>query len=185
MGRASLSDAGAPPPVVVMGVCGCGKTTIGALLGQAIDAEFIDGDALHPQANVDKMAAGSPLNDEDRRPWLQKVGETLAQSRSGRVVACSALKRQYRKQIVDAAGRPVLFILLDGSRSILIERMKSRQGHFMPPALLDSQLETLELPGDDEFAIVVDGDQSVQAVFEAALNSIAAVSGNNDTVSNQ
>lgn len=183
--RASMSDAGSLPPIVVMGVCGCGKTTIGTLLGRAINAEFIDGDALHPQANVDKMAAGSPLNDDDRRPWLQKVGETLAARTSGRIIACSALKRQYRQQIVNAAGRPVLFILLDGSRSILSERMKSRQGHFMPPALLDSQLETLELPGDDEFAIVVDGDQSVQAVFEAALNSIAAVSGDNGTLSNQ
>jgi len=185
MRSASGLDGTAPPPVVVMGVCGCGKTTIGTLLGEAIDAEFIDGDALHPQANVDKMAAGSPLNDEDRRPWLQKVGETLAKSRSGRVIACSALKRQYRQQIVDAAGRPVLFILLDGSRSVLAERMKSRQGHFMPPALLDSQLETLELPDDDEFAIVIDGDQPVQAVFESALNSIAALAGGEDTVSNQ
>lgn len=170
-----------------MGVCGCGKTTIGTLLGRAIDAEFIDGDALHPQANVDKMAAGDPLNDDDRRPWLQKVGETLADTTSGRVIACSALKRQYRQQIADAAGRPVLFILLAGSRAVLTDRMKSRQGHFMPPALLDSQLETLELPGDDEFAVVVDGDQSVQMVFEAVLTSIAALVGDSDTakLSNQ
>ena len=184
--RASLSKAAAPPPVVVMGVCGCGKTTIGTLIGQAIDAQFIDGDTLHPQANVDKMAAGSPLNDDDRRPWLQKVGETLAQSTSGRIIACSALKRRYRQQIVAAAGRPVLFLLLAGSRAILSDRMKSRKGHFMPPALLDSQLDTLELPDEDEFAVVIDGDQPVQTVFEAALKSITALS-NDDTasVSNQ
>jgi len=171
-----MNGSTSPPLIVVMGVCGCGKTTIGTMLGQALGADFIDGDKLHPKANVDKMASGSPLNDEDRRPWLRKVGEALDQSDSGRIIACSALKRQYREQITEAAGRPVFFILLAGSKSTLTERMKSRIGHFMPPALLDSQLQTLETPGDDEFAAVIDGDQSLDAVFEAALHSVAGAS---------
>jgi len=165
-----------PPSIVVMGVCGCGKTTIGTMLGQAIQAEFIDGDALHPKENVEKMASGSPLNDEDRRPWLHKVGETLGQTKAPRIVACSALKRMYRQQISDAAKQPVFFVLLDGSKDQLTTRMKSREGHFMPPALLDSQLDTLEPPGAEEFAVIINADQPVETVFDAVLKSINAVS---------
>jgi len=172
---AFTKDSAFPPPIIVMGVCGSGKSTIGAMLAEAANVEFIDGDKLHPAENVAKMAAGTPLDDDDRRPWLRKVGEALGQAGSGRVIACSALKRQYRELIAQAAGRPVFFILLKGSKSILSERMKARAGHFMPPALLDSQLATLEPPHDDEFAIVVDGNDPIETVFEAARKSLAAL----------
>lgn len=162
------------PLVVVMGVCGSGKSTIGTMLARATGFDFIDGDTLHPPANVAKMAAGVPLDDDDRRPWLQAIGEKLGRAPGGRIVACSALKRRYREQIAAAAGRPVFFLHLAGSEPVLAERMKSRKGHFMPATLLRSQLDTLESPSSDEFAAVVDGDPPLDAVFEAALASLRA-----------
>lgn len=158
--------------MVVMGVCGSGKSTIGALLADALTSTFIDGDRLHPQANVDKMASGVPLDDDDRWPWLQRVGETLGASGPHCIIACSALKRIYRHRIAAAAGGPVLFVHLSGSRQVIETRMQSRAGHFMPPALLESQLATLEQPDTDEFAIVVDVDQPVDVVLETALAAI-------------
>ncbi len=169
------SDASPAVPVVVMGVCGSGKSTIGALLADALASTFIDGDRLHPQSNVDKMASGMPLNDDDRWPWLQRVGETLGASSAHCIIACSALKRIYRQHIALAAREPVLFVHLAGSRQVIETRMQSRAGHFMPLALLESQLATLEQPDADEFAIVVDVDQPVEAVLEAALTAIRSV----------
>lgn len=160
-----------------MGVCGSGKSTIGALLADALASTFIDGDRLHPQANVDKMASGMPLNDDDRWPWLQRVGETLGGSGAHCIIACSALKRSYRQHIAAAAREPVLFIHLSGSRQVIETRMQSRAGHFMPLALLDSQLATLEQPDRDEFAVIVDVDQPVEVVLETALTAIRSVPG--------
>jgi gluconokinase len=155
---------------VVMGVSGCGKSLIGQAFATAIGAAFIDGDSLHPPANIAKMRRGEPLNDTDRAPWLHKVGDTLAMD--GTVVACSALKRAYRDQIRAVAGAPVIFLFLRGTRDTLLQRMSSRPGHFMPPALLDSQLATLEPPEGDETYLAADIDQTpdqIVTTFLAAL----------------
>jgi gluconokinase len=132
-----------------MGVSGCGKSQIGAAFAAEIGANFFDGDDLHPSANIAKMCRGEPLNDADRAPWLAMVGQKL--TLSGSVIACSALKRIYRDQIRAAADAPVCFLYLHGAHEILLSRMTSRPGHFMPTALLDSQLATLEPPDDDEW----------------------------------
>lgn len=142
-----------PPPVVVMGVAGSGKSTVGALLAERLGVPFVDGDALHPPANVAKMAAGVPLDDDDRAPWLDAVGARLAQGRV--VIACSALRRAYRDRLRDAAPA-TRFVLLHGTRELLASRLQSRVDHFMPAALLDSQLATLELPTPGEEVRVYD-----------------------------
>ena len=140
-------------PVVVMGVSGSGKTTVGAALADALGLRFVDGDALHPAANVAKMAAGIPLDDADRAPWLDAVGAVLAAGSV--VVACSALKRTYRDRL-RAAAPDLELVFLDGSRELLASRMAARPGHFMPASLLDSQLATLEPPTADEHPVTVD-----------------------------
>ena len=142
-----------------MGVSGCGKSTVGKALAQRLNARFIDGDDLHPSQNKTKMAAGIPLDDEDRWPWLELVGAALAEENlsaasgtkqiTGTIVACSALKRKYRERIL-ASARGTVFVHLDGPKEILAERMGSRGEHFMPPALLESQLATLEPLQPDE-----------------------------------
>lgn len=141
---------------VLMGVAGCGKTSIGDALAPRIDATFIDGDALHPQSNIDKMASGQPLGDDDRWPWLELVGAALADSRGTTIIGCSALKRRYRDAIRKAAGDAVCFVHLSGSRELIQGRMSARKGHFMPPSLLDSQFAALERPETDETALTVD-----------------------------
>ena len=140
-------------PVVVMGVSGSGKTTVGAALADALGLAFVDGDSLHPAANVAKMEAGIPLDDADRAPWLDAIGAVLAAGPV--VIACSALKRAYRDRLRAAAPRLQL-VFLDGSPALLAARMAARPGHFMPTTLLDSQLATLERPGADEHALTAD-----------------------------
>jgi len=152
--------------IVVMGVSGCGKSTVGQLLADQFGARFIDGDDLHPAANKAKMAAGTPLNDDDRWPWLALVGQTLAEGDT--VVACSALKRVYRERILAAAPN-TKFVHLAGSREVLEQRLGARSGHFMPASLLDSQLATLEALATDEPGIVVDIDQPVAAIVAEAV----------------
>lgn len=155
------------PLIVVMGVTGCGKSTVGKLLATELDVPFQDADDLHSEANIRKMAAGHPLNDEDRWPWLRRVGKELhlAES-SGLVIACSALKRAYRELLLTAEPRS-RFVFLEGSRELLAERLGHRHGHFMPDDLLDSQLETLEPLSPDEpgFAVSIDGN-AAQIVTE-------------------
>lgn len=136
---------------VVMGVSGCGKSHIGSAFANAIGANFIDGDALHPSANIAKMRRGEPLNDADRAPWLDKVGQVLEPDT---VIACSALKRSYRDRIRAGAGAPVVFLFLQGERPLMLDRMNNRPGHFMPATLLDSQFATLEPPTADELHVV-------------------------------
>ncbi len=136
--------------IVIMGVSGAGKSDVGAALAERLGAKFTDSDSLQPQSNVDKMSAGIPLTDEDRWPWLKLVGEELASAdRDGVVVACSALKRVYRDAIRTAAPSTT-FILLNVDLAVLQARVTSRPGHFMPPSLLASQLETLEPLDEDE-----------------------------------
>jgi gluconokinase len=142
--------------VVVMGVSGSGKTTVGQLLAARLGVPFVDGDSLHPPANVAKMASGVPLDDDDRAPWLRAIGETLADtSPEGVVVACSALKRAYR-DLIRAEAPGAVFAELDGTREVLAARMAARPGHFMPVSLLDSQLATLEPLQEDEAGMRLD-----------------------------
>ena len=142
--------------VVVMGVSSAGKSTIGQALAQRLGWDFEEGDELHPAANVAKMAAGRPLSDADRRPWLEQVARWIdAEIASGRcgVITCSALKRAYR----DVLRRPeVTFVYLAVPKAELERRMATRAGHFMPAALLDSQLQALEPPGSDEAVLRID-----------------------------
>jgi gluconokinase len=137
---------------VVMGVASCGKTSVGEALATLLDVPFIEGDRLHPPANIAKMSAGTPLTDDDRWPWLEAIGRSM-RGETGVIASCSALKRSYRDAIALAAQRPMSFIFLAGSRELLERRIRDRKGHFMPPSLLDSQLATLEPPGGDEAAI--------------------------------
>ncbi len=157
---------------VVMGVSGCGKSSVGAAVAERIGAVFLDGDDLHPPANIAKMASGEPLTDEDRAPWLRKVGAALSDITQPTMIGCSALRRAYRDIIRDTAGNPVRFLLLDGSREVLMQRMSTRPGHFMPTTLLDSQLATLEHPGADEGAFVFDIDQPFDALVDQMVTRI-------------
>ncbi|MEW9871623.1 gluconokinase [Arthrobacter sp. HS15c] len=160
--------------IVVMGVSGCGKTTIGDLVARELGVPFLDGDSLHPVDNVAKMAAGTPLTDEDRWPWLATVGSELAAAgNGGLVLACSALRRSYRDAI-RAQAPDTVFLHLHGSKEVLRARTEGRTGHFMPPALLDSQLATLEPLDDDEAGIVVDIEAPVQEVVSAGLTVVEA-----------
>lgn len=154
---------------VIMGVSGCGKSSIGTAFATAIGGTFIDGDDLHPTANREKMASGTPLNDQDRAPWLLRVGEELRDHPPPTVVACSALKRHYRDMIRLAATQPVQFVHLSGSRQVLADRLLARKGHFMPPALLDSQLAALEPPFADEHAVSINIDQTPDAILQTLL----------------
>ncbi|WP_426036166.1 gluconokinase [Cypionkella sp. TWP1-2-1b2] len=147
--------------IVLMGVAGCGKSSVGVALGAALSLPYRDGDDLHPSANIDKMSRGEALSDADRWPWLALVGQAL---RGPGILGCSALKRAYRELIDREAGGGVVFVHLSGSRAVIEARMRARTGHFMPPALLDSQFATLELPVPDERAVVVDIDQPLEAV---------------------
>lgn len=163
--------------VVVMGVSGSGKSTIGALVADAMDIPFLDGDSLHPMANISKMAAGTPLNDEDRWPWLEIVGNELANTTAaGIVIACSALKRKYRDAIRSKAP-DTIFLHLDGSLEVLSSRLEGRSGHFMPPALLASQLAALEPLGGDERAVVIDISAGINDLLAEAVAGIRRVSG--------
>lgn len=150
--------------LVIMGVAGCGKSTVGAALSARLGTTYIDGDDLHSRANLDKMRQGVPLTDADRWPWLDAVGQVLG-SNAPVIVGCSALKRVYRDRLRDAAGAPVGFIYLSGSRAEIARRMADRDGHFMPLSLLDSQFAALEPPGPEE-ALTVDIAQPIAQIVE-------------------
>jgi len=153
---------------VLMGVSGCGKTSVGKALARVCPVTFIDGDDLHPRANIDKMASGRPLTDRDRAPWLEQVGATLAATPGPVVIGCSALKRRYRDIIRAAVGEPVHFLHLDAPEAVLAARVDSRKGHFMPPALLKSQFDALESLGHDEPGARIDIDQPFGGVIAQA-----------------
>ncbi|QIK75542.1 gluconokinase [Nocardioides piscis] len=154
------------PLVVVTGLSGSGKTTVGASLARALDVPFCDADDLHPEANVAKMASGRALDDRDRLPWLELVGHWLADhAEGGGVTACSALKRSYR-DLLRSHAPAVGFLHLSADADVLAERLASRSGHFMPPAMLRSQLETLEPLEPDEPGMVVDAGTGVADIVE-------------------
>ena len=158
--------------VVVMGVSGSGKSTVGAALAQRLRVPFVDADSLQPPANIAKMTAGQPLNDEDRYPWMERVGDWLAGHPDGGVASCSALKRKYRDQLHQ--HRPGLeFLHLSGSPELIQHRLATRADHFMPAALLRSQFGALEPLGDGEPGITVDAGLDVQAIVGAFLASAA------------
>lgn len=156
---------------VMMGPCGCGKTTIGSALAARLGGEFVEGDDFHPDANRSKMRSGAPLTDADRWPWLDRIADELRQRHAAAgtvVVACSALKRAYRDRLRDADPE-IVFVLLNGSRDLLLSRLSARKDHFMPPALLDSQLEALEPPKPDERALAFDVAHAPAEVVEQIL----------------
>ena len=164
--------------VIVMGVSGSGKSTIAAQLAGRLGAHYVDGDDLHPPANVAKMRAGTPLTDDDRWPWLDKVAHTLVETHArgeGVVIACSALRRAYRDRIRNGAGGRVRFIFLDAPFDVIHARMAVRLNHFMPEALLKSQFATLERPGADETDVAtVSADQPTGAILDDAVARIQA-----------
>ena len=157
------------PRVVIMGVSGCGKSTVGERLAQRLGVPFLEGDALHPPHNVALMAAGTPLTDADRADWLDAIAGHLSglHADAGLVVSCSALKRVYRDRL-RAAAFNLQFVHLYGDPALLASRLAQRQGHYMPPALLISQLETLEIPSADESALSLD-------IAEPADNLVAQI----------
>ena len=160
------------PVIVVMGVCGAGKSTVGAALAERVGATFVDSDSLHPQANVEKMAAGDPLTDEDRWPWLGLVGAELATNHpNGIIVACSALKRAYRDAI-RATAPAATFVQLKVELPLLQNRMTQRPGHFMPPSLLNSQLDTLEPLQPDEAGLTIATQEGIEATTDEILSQL-------------
>ena len=164
-----------PPALVVMGVSGSGKSTVGAALAQRLGVPFEDADDLHPRANIAKMSAGEALDDEDRYPWLEIIGEWLAvHSDGGGVMSCSALKRKYRDQLRQHAPG-LAFVHLEGSHETIARRQASRPGHFMPASLLASQFATLEPLEPDERGVVIDVDQSVDAIVEDSVSGLDAL----------
>jgi carbohydrate kinase (thermoresistant glucokinase family) len=166
-------DPDTPSVAVIMGVSGAGKTTIGKRLAQRLGWEFLEGDRLHPPENVAKMQSGRPLTDADRAPWLAAIARGIDrwQACGARgIVTCSALKRDYRRQIIDQRAG-VRLVFLDGSRELIARRIGARRGHFMPATLLDSQFAALEPPGLDENPITVPIDQPLDCI----VAQIAAV----------
>jgi gluconokinase len=156
-GGHSVSRSGAPSVIVVMGVSGCGKSTIASMLAQQLNWIYEDGDWFHPPSNIEKMHRGEPLTDEDRWPWLHGIAAWIDATRHAgnhATIACSALKRAYRDILV-GERRDVRIVHLKGDRDLIARRLSARDGHFMPPSLLDSQFTALEEPQDDERPIVV------------------------------
>jgi gluconokinase len=153
--------------IILMGVSGSGKSTVGAAVAREIQAKFIDGDDLHPRANIQKMAGGQPLNDEDRAPWLQRLNDvaySLEHKNETGVIVCSALKRRYR-DLLRQGNHNMVFIYLKGSPEVILTRLQARSGHFMPTDLLKSQFEALEEPiADEEDVICIDINSDIAGV---------------------
>ena len=162
---------------VMMGVCGSGKSLIGAQLARELDIEFVEGDGLHPPDNVKRMAAGMPLTDDDRHGWLIRIAARLREAKRagvGLVVSCSALKRSYRDLLRSVGDEELRFVYLAGSRALLATRMANRRGHFMPPSLLESQLAILEEPSPDERAWVCDIGAAPHAIVADLVTRTAS-----------
>lgn len=166
-----------PKTVILMGVCGCGKSLIGQMLADAVGGVFEDADHFHPKENVAKMSAGIPLTDEDRWPWFAALRARIVEMRGQTpcyVLACSALKRVYREKLREADSRAdLVFIYLEGSRALIEERMAGRKGHYMPPSLIGSQFAILEEPSVDE-AIHVSIDQTPEQILAEVRRKLGA-----------
>ena len=163
-----------PCALIVMGVSGSGKSTIGETLAERLGWTFEDGDRFHPASNVAKMSAGHPLTDEDRRPWLQAIADEIdkvCKAGERAVIACSALKRAYREVLVH--GRDdVRIVYLDGTQDLIAARLAARKGHFMPPGLLASQFKTLEPPVDSENPVTVSIDATVEIIVDDIVRQL-------------
>jgi gluconokinase len=173
-----LSGEKALAAIIVMGVSGSGKTSVAEALAKALDLRFVEGDALHPAWNVEKMSHGIPLTDDDRMPWLDLIGAEIAaaiEEGRGIVVSCSALKKIYRDRLRREAGGPLYFVYLEGSKSLLLSRLSARKGHFMPLSLLESQLQTLEVPTGEPGVVTVGIDATVEGIAAAAVEALAAL----------
>lgn len=167
-----------PRAVIVMGVSGSGKTSVAEAIAGRLGVPFVEGDALHPPENIAKMSQGIPLTDEDRVPWLDIIGAEIARTlRSGQgiVVSCSALKRIYRDRLRNAADGALSFVYLEGSKALLTRRMGERKGHFMPASLLESQLQTLEVPTGEPGVVTVDIDDTILGIVDASERGLAAL----------
>lgn len=161
-------------PIVVMGVSGSGKSAVGAALAQRLRVPFADADDFHPPANIEKMTAGEPLDDDDRYPWLEAIGEWLAgRCTDGGVMGCSALKRKYRDQLRRHCSE-IVFLHLVGKPEVISRRQSSRPGHFMPPSLLRSQFDTLEPLEPDEHGVAIDVDRSIDSIIDAYVAESAS-----------
>lgn len=160
---------------ILMGVSSTGKTSVGTAVAQRLGMKLIDGDDLHPRANIQKMASGTPLNDDDRFPWLERINDaafSLEQKSEKGIIVCSALKKKYRDQIRQG-NADVKFIFLQGSFELVLERMKQRKGHFMKPEMLQSQFNTLEVPQADEPDVIfIDIDGSFEEVVERCVKAV-------------
>ncbi|HEY7051208.1 MAG TPA: gluconokinase [Mycobacterium sp.] len=159
------------PPIVVMGVSGSGKSTVGAALANRLGVPFADADELHPAANITKMTSGHPLDDTDRYLWLEAVGRWLSDHRDAGVISCSALKQAYRDQLRSHCASTA-FVHLTGSPEMIMTRRASRHGHFMPATLMASQFATLEPLQEDERGMTVDVGQTVDSIVAKVLSRI-------------
>jgi len=160
--------------IVLMGVCGCGKTTVGKVLAERLGWEFVEGDSFHSQANIAKMSRGVALDDADRWPWLKTLADEITRridEQRPMVLACSALKQAYR-DVLQVDGEQVRFVFLEGSRQLIAERLNRRQGHYMPASLLESQFTALEPPRDAEGMTVIPADQSVDEIAQQVISAL-------------
>ena len=162
--------------VIVMGVSGSGKTSVAQMMAEKLGCRFVEGDKLHPAANIEKMEKGIPLTDDDRWPWLDVIGGELAGAVANSqdiVITCSALKKVYRERLRSAASGRLKFVFLTGDPKVLESRMGARTGHFMPASLLQSQLATLESPEGEPGVVTVDIDADLDTIVEQALDGLA------------
>ncbi|KXF83437.1 gluconokinase [Enterovibrio coralii] len=160
--------------VIVMGVCASGKSTIGENIAKQMNRKFIDGDDLHPRANIQKMSSGQPLNDDDRMPWLERIRDaafSLESKNEHGVIVCSALKKKYRDQIREG-NENVTFLFLDGSKELILERMRARSGHFMKENMVNSQFETLERPVDEPNTLMISIDGTLEEVIQRSVSAL-------------
>lgn len=169
----SFQATGGRTPIVVMGITGCGKSTLAKAIAADIGWDFVEGDSLHSRENIRKMSEGIPLNDEDRWPWLACVARML-NSEKGLVITCSALRRSYRDFLRAQAAGPILLVFPDVPRETILCRLGARQSHFMPASLVESQFETLERPLADERVLELDGEAAPSHLVQLVIEELIA-----------